>query len=130
MLRNLASALLVLAVVSQVEAAGPVKLVLAPVDSKSSADGSLRFTNGKPTDEICHFHLSIAGLTPDASYNLNVSGNDGTWSLYGICADENGSLTIRGTAPNRMLSATKVELTDPGSIIDGVLRVVMIGAKQ
>ena len=83
MLRKVAIALLLvfLVMVSQVAAAGPVKFALTPADGTASA-GTLRFVNGKPTDTMCSFHLSLSGLTPNSTYELRVYEPGGyKWSL-------------------------------------------------
>ncbi len=112
MLRKLALALLVLMVASQIAAAGPVRFALTPTDAKSSASGTLRINNGKPSDTICSVHLSVTGLASDAAYYLNVYGPDGyQWSL-GVFTDGNGSCRVIGTATNQILSATRAEIAE------------------
>lgn len=126
MLRNVALALVLLLVAAApVAAAGPIKFALTPTDSASSASGTLRINNGKPTDTICSVHLSLSGLAPDHSYYLKVYGPDRyEWSL-GIFTDENGSCRVVGTATNQILSATSAEIADGFSSY-----VVMVGTSQ
>ena len=123
MLRKAALALLVVVAVSQVADAGPVKFSLTPVDSGSSAGGTLRIVNGKPTDVMCSVHFSVAGLTPGGSYVLKVYGPDNAlplWSI-GVFADANGACTFRGTTTSEALSATRAEVEEMSG------RAVLIG---
>jgi hypothetical protein len=126
MLRKTALGLLFLlfVVVSQVSAAGPVKFALAPTDG-SDAAGTLRFVNGKPTDDVCSFHLSLTGLEPCGTYELRVFEPGGyKWSLW-FFADDSGSCTEKGTTPSQVLSATQAEVQGGGE-----WAVVMTGTAQ
>jgi len=112
MFRKVTLALLVLLVVSQVSAAGPVRFALTPTVSGSSADGTLRIADGKPTDAVYRFHLSLTGLDPNPAYCLWVYGPDGwLWYLWFV-TDENGSCRTSGTTKDPVLSATYVEIVD------------------
>ena len=121
----LALLLLFLVVVSQVAAAGPVKFALTPTDGTTSAHGTLRFVNGKPSDAECSFHLSFTGSKPDTGYYLQVYAPDGYQLSLGVFTDAKGSCTASGSTSSRILSATKAE------IVEGMTAaVVMTGKSQ
>ena len=113
MLRKVTLAMLVLALVSQVAAAGAVKCALTATDPQSPANGTLHAANAKPSDTICRYRLSVAGLmvNPQFPYTLRVYKPGGyEWSLP-FWTDEKGSFTQTGCAPDQVLSATNVEIT-------------------
>jgi hypothetical protein len=120
MLHKTALALLLSVVVSQYAVAGALRFTLAPVDSASSAradsassaHGTFHIVNGKPTDTVCRFRLSIAGLDPGAPYSLQVHVPGGTPWILGVWTDQDGSCTTMGTTDSQIMSATEVELVD------------------
>ena len=114
MFRKVTLALLVLLVVSQVSAAGPVRFALTPAVPGGSADGTLRIADGKPSDAVYRFSLSVTGLDAGTfGYYLVVYGPKGyLWDIGLPTMDEKGSCRTSGTTDALILSATYVEIVD------------------
>jgi len=114
MIRKIALALLVLLVASQVSAAAPVRFALVPTAEGSPVDGTLRIADGKPSDAVYRFSLSVTGLDAGTfGYYLVVYGPKGyLWDIGLPTMDEKGSCRTSGTTDAPVLSATYVEIED------------------